>query len=425
MSSSLTAVTAQAAVFGPGRAHSSVSMRTASAALSASSSAGTGPWGPSASSQISLSGASLGALNGTGIATASAVKAGGGALTSGMTLRVQQSLLLLESFRMSAQVKADDRFSIRMSEAISGMEEIRKLLIHTGEGDDVVNVDLKSRPSFGRDLRSEVAISTGAGNDIVNVRQNIEEIAKGYVDQHWVNVNIDTGSGNDIISLDYGRARAGINTGSGNDIVDITSGAAILRAGSGDDVVRIGERGLGLVFAGSGNDIVSVANNPSAYVRGGAGDDLIDVRGTSVNIVAGTGDDRVRVGGSADHEVFRFERTATGLGPRRSTKEEGVSWFSYGIGRGDGNDVVTFAGDETFEGTIHVYDGLTQAGTTIEEQGDSLIVRFDSGDSITFENVDGHRLMLKFSNGVTIDAEPGATEAVATVTDDPAVDISA
>ena len=425
MSSSLNALMSQAAVFGAGTARSSVSMRTASAALSATSSAGTGPWGPSASSQVSLSGTSLSALNGTGIATGSRVNTAGGSLTSGMMLRVQQSMMLLESFRMSAQVKTDGAFNLRMSEAINGMEEIRKLLIQTGEGDDVVNVDLKSRPSFGRDLRSEVAISTGAGNDIVNVKQSIDEIARGYVDQHWVRVNIDAGSGDDIISLDYGRAHAGIDAGSGNDIVNIAKGSATLKAGSGDDVVRIGEQGFGLIFAGSGDDIVSVDNNPGAYVRGGAGDDLIDVKGTSVNIAGGTGDDRVRIAGSADHEVFRFERTSNGLGPRRSTREEGVSWFAYSFGRGDGNDVVTFAGDETFKGTIHVDEGLTLAETTIEEQGDSLIVRFDSGDSIIFQNADGHHLTLQFSNGVTIDAKPGATEAFVTVTDDPAVDISA
>jgi Ca2+-binding RTX toxin-like protein len=194
--------------------------------------------------------------------------------------------------------------------------------ITTGGGDDVVFVDIvdsfdeSEPPPPGTGVNT---IDSGDGSDRVSVRSDGAAVVTTGAGNDNVDMEgfgddlIRTGDGNDFIDADAGSNI--IFAGTGND--NITAGRTFLPpdegvnfvdAGDGDDRVTVSSNGPGVVFAGAGNDDVTISFRrpvggvPQPYLTGaaivhaGAGDDVVIGGGGNDVIYGGDGKD-VLVGG--------------------------------------------------------------------------------------------------------------------------------
>ncbi len=144
-------------------------------------------------------------------------------------------------------------------------DEMAKLTIHAGDGDNSVMID--------QSVDVPVSVKSGAGKD------RVFNAGRGTM--------IDTGAGDDRIVNRGDQAK--IHGGAGNDQIDQEGSGATLSGGEDDDVIRA--RGTGnLVQGGNGHDAL-YADGQQNYVRGGAGNDVAWVNGTQNKVEGNAGED--------------------------------------------------------------------------------------------------------------------------------------
>ncbi|MGJ3493617.1 Cyclolysin [Piscirickettsia salmonis] len=177
--------------------------------------------------------------------------------------------------------------------------------ITTGDGSDTINISAETNGA-GWDNTFNIASAEGA--DFINL----------IGDQDITVFNANAGSGDDVIQLGNGYANSTIHAGYGDDTVrggtgedaifggagddDLRGGAGedVLRGGQGEDSLR-GGAGNDDLRGGAGNDALRGGQGDDS-LRGGAGDD--DLRGGAGNdaLRGGQGDDSLR-GGAGDDDL--------------------------------------------------------------------------------------------------------------------------
>jgi Ca2+-binding RTX toxin-like protein len=213
-------------------------------------------------------------------------------------------------------------------------------LLGTGGDDAILLDDLLSRPAgMTPRLGSIETILAGAGSDLVDLTST----SFSYRD-----VLVEGGAGNDVIwssagdDLLYGGAgNDRIHAGAGDDLVSGGGGSDILDGGRGDDVVE----------GDSGNDKLYDLYGSNLLNGRGGNDDLFDGAGNSL-IIGGDGNDRVTLGGGRD---------------------------ILGFNRGDDRDVVRGTGD----GVLSLGGGIRYQDLALRRSGADLIVEVGNGERIT------------------------------------------
>jgi Ca2+-binding RTX toxin-like protein len=162
---------------------------------------------------------------------------------------------------------ADGRYRVNVNDhsfAFS-QDEMKKLTIHAGDGDNAIMVD--------RSVDVPISVKAGQGRD------RVFNSGRGTM--------IDTGAGDDRI-VNRGEG-AKIHGGAGSDYIDHQGRGATLSGGEEDDVISA--RGTGnLVQGGNGHDELS-AEGTNNYVRGGAGNDVGWVSGSQNRLEGNAGED--------------------------------------------------------------------------------------------------------------------------------------
>ncbi|MEM6415502.1 MAG: hypothetical protein AAF720_12695 [Pseudomonadota bacterium] len=167
-----------------------------------------------------------------------------------------------------------------------------------------------------------------------------------------------------------------ITTGGGNDTVFVKGDSVRIEAGAGND--RITAERAEIVYGGDGNDIIDIA------ALGQVDADLYD-------------DDTTRIGGGAGNDVLRFSL---------AEDENGVTDRAVVVfNQGDGQDRVEFEGDyvgqRSFTQTelLNIGDVVNRAkeATYTEETG--LLIRREGSDSLSAAYRDGEDFVLSFTGG--------------------------
>ena len=213
-------------------------------------------------------------------------------------------------------------------------------LLGTSGNDAILLDDLLSRPAgTSPRLASIETILAGGGNDFVDLTSR----AFAYGD-----VLIEGGAGNDIIW-----------SSAGNDVLRGGAGNDVINAGAGDDLVS-GDGGNDELNGWLGNDVVEgEAGNDRLYDAFGANllngrggnDDLFDGAGNSL-MIGGKGNDRLTLGGGRDIVAFN---------------------------RGDEKDVVRGTGDAV----LSLGGGIRYQDLALRRSGDDLVVEVGDGERIT------------------------------------------
>lgn len=142
-----------------------------------------------------------------------------------------------------------------------------------------------------------------------------------------------------------------------------------------------------IIGRGEDDDIDGLAGND--WIRGGSGDD---------DLLGGTGDDWLRGGRGDDH-------LNGGSDDDRLTGNRGADTFVFGKGGGDDTitdlkfhqgdtlDLTAFVGgpagvvDSLDE--LHALDTASDAFDVTEEAGGDLLLKFNTGETLLLENLDG------------------------------------
>ncbi|MEH3147721.1 MAG: hypothetical protein PGN34_20790 [Methylobacterium frigidaeris] len=236
------------------------------------------------------------------------------------------------------------------------------------EGDDA---------SYGDDGANSV--TAAAGNDTVygaGGRDTLfggtgDDLVSGQDDDDFVG----TGSGNDFGS-----------GGAGNDEVHGEGGNDLLFGDDGDDGVY-GEDGDDRVYGGTGNDHLT-GDAGTDYVRGEDGDDRLFGGEDGDDLSGGAGNDTIEGGagfdllfGNAGDDVL-----TGGAGPD-----------IFGLGRGDGRDVIRDFVTGGAEADVIAFNGgafadfaAVQAAT--RQEGADVVIAYGAGDSVTLQNLQASAL---------------------------------
>jgi Ca2+-binding RTX toxin-like protein len=213
-------------------------------------------------------------------------------------------------------------------------------LLGTGGDDAILLDDLLSRPAgTSPRLASIETILAGGGADLVDLTSR----AFAYGD-----VLVEGGAGNDVIWSSAGDDR--LHGGAGNDRIHAGAGDDFVTGGGGADVLD-GGLGSDVIEGGSGNDKLYDLSGANLLNGRGGNDDLFDGAGNAL-IVGGSGNDRITLGGGRDVLAFN---------------------------RGDGRDVVRGTG----EAALSLGGGIRYQDLALRRSGDDLIVEVGSGERIT------------------------------------------
>lgn len=215
----------------------------------------------------------------------------------------------------------DDRGNVIQSQILTP-EQARNLVIRTGSGDDVIEVD----PS----VRVRVTVLGGRGNDEIGARTDSRGIRIG-------------GSGNDVIyggdghdQIDGGAGNDEIYGGEGHDYIDGQDGDDYLAGGAHDDAIYggrgndaiVGFDGLDYLEGGSGNDALSGGRGDDV-LSGGRDDDTLEAGDGNDKLYGGRGNDRVD-GGRGDNTAYAEAAEST-VNARKVTVDLSGSPGDYAI----------------------------------------------------------------------------------------------
>ncbi|AZE59956.1 MULTISPECIES: hypothetical protein [Pseudomonas] len=156
---------------------------------------------------------------------------------------------------------------------------------------DVSVRSLEMPDAGGNLLGTEVTINTGSGDDNVHIYKDrqgrtvadingeLYGFKFGRVPEYNL-LTINTGAGNDNVKIDDDvDVMAFINTGDDDDSVS-TGGSTFprVRAGNGNDTVRLGKKG-GHAYGENGDDhLISGDGHLMSHLHGGAGDNRLTYR---------------------------------------------------------------------------------------------------------------------------------------------------
>ena len=147
-------------------------------------------------------------------------------------------------------------------------------------------------------------ISASDGDDIIDIAADYARRIQSGAGDNTVSISatgvtrVDTGDGDDTVSIDADRASR-ISTGEGDDQLTINADIARrIDTGAGDDDLTIAADAIRRVNAGDGDDTLSLTAETIRRVDAGAGDDTItlDARDAIIGFNAGGGEDVINVG---------------------------------------------------------------------------------------------------------------------------------
>jgi hypothetical protein len=180
------------------------------------------------------------------------------------------------------------------------MEVGKRVVINTGPGDDLVDVDVDPGTNEtiirvgGVEHRyppdQSITIRTGSGHDGV--------VIPSYVKAP---ITILAGEGNDLIHSNAATRVFGlggndqITTGAGNDYISAGAGNDYVDSGDGDDTV-FGHTGDDVIYAMGGDDRI-FGGDDNDYLEGGTGADVV-AGGDGYDIVSGGRDNDLLLGGA-------------------------------------------------------------------------------------------------------------------------------
>lgn len=282
--------------------------------------------------------------------------------------------------------------------------------IATGDGADALT--LEGRIVRGihtdRDMAQRPALKMDSPEAIEALAERLRRGGRGsqYANADSLSIrarharNISTGGGDDAIAIQAGTLR-GLRAGSGNDSIAVAATlVSRIKGGAGDDVISVAaQRALRTPNghipghsqgAKSGNaltDQMRAALSGYAQVDGGSGNDQINLQvGETLAARGGTGDDRFSLNG-------------------------GTVALQYG--HGDGHDTVAL---ENGANAVVQLREIGASAYSATRDGDSLTLTFDTGGSITFNN-------LAAGGAIGVAAGPGAP--IALLHQPPALDATA
>lgn len=250
--------------------------------------------------------------------------------------------------------QGDDVFTLTGDMYATGEGSLN--LIETHAGDDEVIID-----------GNVEALSAGATNiiDLGHGNNELHITGKMSVGQRGENY-IKAGSGDDTVKIDgnievatfSGPGMASIALGDGNNTLSIggyisigRSANSLISTGSGEDIITIG----------AGYGTVAITNNGNLEINTGSGNDIINIEGSieignraTQSFDLGSGDDELYINGDINLA--------------------GDSWGkgAFNIYAGEGNDLIVFNGKILGAGTLTVdggsgYDTLVLQAANLDE----------------------------------------------------------
>ncbi len=234
-------------------------------------------------------------------------------------------------------------------------------------------------------------VEAGSANDGIN--------AKGEIVRH-----VFGGEGGDGIMVQARRA-VDINGGSGNDAVAVEAMKVWgVSGGSGDDKIHVMGKTAGNISAGTGDDKLSVQGGRLHDISAGSGDDVMTIVGDYITGVSdGDGDDTVSIVGgkvkglmsSAGDDVYRLN----------------VGKAEMSLRAGMGNDQVDLADGTHLAFALSESEMMSRGAMNAVWDGDTLIVNFESGDSLTINNAANAGSITMQSGGTKLTLMPPKTPA--------------
>ncbi|WP_306355540.1 DUF4347 domain-containing protein, partial [Phocoenobacter atlanticus] len=168
-------------------------------------------------------------------------------------------------------------FSNIENQEIVGRDASRDLFIHNTVssvfnglgGNDTVYADLS-------DWTSDIVL-TNTQEDRISITEKDNALSIQNIER----LLLKTGSGNDHIDNSINNTNDHIDTGTGDDVITTGGGDDIINAGDGDDIISTSSFGTNTIDAGTGNDVINLTftkHNPASHkVDGGTGTDTLTV----------------------------------------------------------------------------------------------------------------------------------------------------
>jgi len=264
----------------------------------------------------------------------------------------------------------------------------KKVYVTTGNKDDDVLIESSS---FG-------AVFVNGGDDRLILHTGGSDVDAGPGNDY-----VEGSTGNDVINggddddtIDGGGGADGLRGGWGNDIISETHGNnACLIGDKGDDLLIDGP-GADKLFGDVVNDCVTGVFDPSDDGPSDDGNDTIITGGGKDFVVAGNGNDEVRLDGKAafncGEPISIVDRKCTG-----TQKPWGDGVVVYGTG---GNDTIT-----TGDGPDLIYGG-TGADTIHAGGGDDTILG-DNGNDTCDPSIPGQPSETNVGGADTVEGDSG------------------
>ncbi len=218
--------------------------------------------------------------------------------------------------------------------------------------------------------------------------------------------DIDAGGGDDVVQ--GGEDADVVDGGAGNDAISGEHGNDLLKGGQGADSVY-GGAGEDFIDAGAGDDSVD-AGSETDFIQAGAGNDVVNAGDGDDVVRAGDGDDQV-FGNAGDDSIegeAGDDLLAGGAGQDLLVGGGGADTYVYDLG--DGNDVISDAGDPDPEviDRLSFGIGMAEVSLTRVRNGD-LLARLADGGTVTVAGMyafsGGTRLeRVDFADGSFLDA---------------------
>ena len=223
-----------------------------------------------------------------------------------------------------------------------------------------------------------------------------------------VATTIDALGGNDILLGGVGADT--LRGGDGDDRIDGRVGNDRIEGGLGQDVIE-GGNGDDVLIGGDGADVISDSRY-GAQIDGGAGDDVItiarrladgdpDVRGSTVSILAGDGNDRVDIvrrvvfGDSAPRVVYELTATVD-LGGGDDVFSLDLRNSKVDLTLGSGRDRIVLTNGGVFgEPQLTVRDFAVGAGGDIIDFYNFMVLFGNNWDRVTNPLESGHMRLVQ------------------------------
>lgn len=271
-------------------------------------------------------------------------------------------------------------------------------------GNDTVVLPENARQALEAGFTVGTLFDAGRGNDLVT-GGGLADLVDGAQGHDTV----IGGAGDD--SLDGGAGHDSLLGGEDNDLLDGGRNNDILLGGSGDDSLagdhgrdRLeGEEGRDLLLGGGGNDSL-LGGEDNDQLFGEAGRDTLD-GGRDADLLDGGSGNDLLFGGQGDDSLDGGAGRDTldgGLGDDIMTGGDGRDTFSFSIAENQGDDLIldfdsgksgdrlelTDVLDVNGDHKVRI-DDLDVGGHTVSGTVDAIVITFEQGGSLTLSGLDG------------------------------------